>query len=153
MDPKLNRKPFVEALFDVMSAGMFRDRLDDAEYVLNAIRALRPNVREFDTFEATIAMKRGQWRQAIHILRNVDAVATNWLTGKALLVQCLYAVGDPEWRVVGNEILEMAPVGEEADMVRLAMGLPVELDHVEAASPEPRADTPTLPPHFFYVRA
>lgn len=149
----LNRKPFIEALFDVMSVGMFRDRLDDAECVLNTIRALRPSVREFDTFEATIAMKRGQWRQAIHILRNVDAAAPAWLTGKALLVQCLYAIGDPAWRIVGNEILEMAPVGEEADMVRLAMGLPVELDNIAATVQEPPVDIPLPQPHTFYVRA
>lgn len=147
----LNRKPFVEALFDVMNAGLFRDCLDDAECVLNAIRALRPSVREFDTFEATIAMKRGQWHQAIHILRNVEAAAPTWLPGKVALMQSLCGAGDPAWLIVGNEILEQAPDSEEADLVRVAMWLPVESATTAAVAEEPPMSIPLS--YTFYVRA
>lgn len=152
MDTLLNRRPFIEALFDLMNAGMRHHRLEDTDYVLNAIRALRPSVREFDTFEAEIAMKRGQWQAAIHILRNVEAVSPSWLPAKAALVQCLYAIRDPAWRVTGNEILEVAPISEEADMVRIAMGLPIELKDGPAEVAEGPPDPPPAP-HTFYVRA
>lgn len=151
MNPTLNRKPFVEALFDVMNVGMAHHCLDDAECVLNAVRALRPAVREFDTFEANIAMKRGQWQKAIHILHNVEALAPHWLPAKAALMQCLHTVGDKAWRVVGNEILTMAPHSEEADLARLAMGLPVESGSSPAAEEKPHVHLPL--PHVFYVRA
>jgi type III secretion protein HrpB1 len=120
MDPQLTRKDFVTALISVLSLAIDRDRIDDADTVLTALRALRPQMHELDTFEAWLAMKRQAWPEATRILRNLDATLPTFQTARAFLAMCLYMTGDPSWRAVATDVAENS---SDADAVAIASGL------------------------------
>jgi len=122
MNPFLNRKPFIAALVEVISVAVSHNALEDAEHVLGAVRLLRPNLAELDTFDAWIAIKRGHWQDAVRILAKLDGGARNWTLGKALMAFCQFALGDPSWGATANEVLETDPNGEAANLVRLLTG-------------------------------
>lgn len=136
MDSLLQRKEFASCLIDVISLGINHDRLEDAETVLTAVRGLRPRLAELDTFDAWIGMKRGQWAEAIRLLRNVDASATNWWLGKALLAFCQFATGDVAWNATANDVVFNSDSPEAIGLVRLLL-------HPDEAHAPPTETTPT----------
>jgi len=121
MDANLLRKEFVSGLIDVLSQGISQNRLDDAEIVLAAVRILRPQMAELDTFDAWIAMKRGFWADAIRLLNNLDSSTSNWSLGKALLAFCQYATGDSSWTISANQVLENGKNAEAIGLVKLLL--------------------------------
>jgi len=142
IDPSLLRKEFVASLVEVIGLGIAQDRLEDAEAVLGSIRLLRPSMNELDTFEAWIAMKRGFWADAIRLLRNLDASASNWTLGKALMAFCQYATGDAEWSISANEVLHGTHSNAEAvGLVKLLLS-PEEAMAAEQAVPSPGLQGP-----------
>lgn len=135
MDPFFTRKPFIAALIEVISTAITHNRLEDAETVLAGVRVLRPRLAELDTFEAWIAIKRGHWQDAIRTLHKLDATASNWSLGKALMAFCQFAVGDAGWSVSANEVLEGNSTDEARGLVKLLMGKDVgPAEEAESAS-------------------
>ncbi|WKB51741.1 HrpB1 family type III secretion system apparatus protein [Eleftheria terrae] len=121
MDARLQRKEFVSGLVEIISQGISNNRLEDAEAVLCAARALRPRLAELDTFDAWIAIKRGFWPDAIRLLRNLDASASNWSLGKALLAFCQFATGDAAWSISAHEVLQNSQNAEAIGLVKLLL--------------------------------
>jgi len=118
---ELQSKQTVSGLVDVIGLGISKGRLEDAEHVLAALRALRPRVAEFDTFEAWIATRRGYWRDAVRILRAMDAVVNDFSLGKALMAFCQYAMGDLAWRGTAERVMELDNNPEAMALVRLLL--------------------------------
>jgi len=156
MNPLFNRKPFVAGLVEVISVAISRDQLDDAETVLRAVRVLRPKLAQLDTFEAWIAIKRGQWQHAIQILNDLDANVPDWTLGKALKAYCQFAVGDSSWSISANDVLENNPGSAAAGLVKLLMGQSTDTDE-DAAPAAPPPDFSQYDPrtsrHTSYLRA
>jgi type III secretion protein HrpB1 len=158
MDPFFTRKPFIAALIEIVSTAISHNRLEDAENVLAGVRVLRPRLAELDTFEAWIAIKRGHWHDAIRTLHKLDATASNWSLGKALMAFCQFAVGDAGWSVSANEVLEGDSTDEARGLVRLLMGKDTDPADTEAESaPAPAATFTDYDPrsmhHAAFLRA
>ncbi len=118
IDSSLQRKDFVSGLVGLVSLAVDRERLDDAEALLGAVRQLRPKVAQLDFFEAWIAMKRGHWTDAMRTLRGLDATAPEWAMAKAFLAYCQFATGDSAWRATAEEVLQTSTHAEALDMAR-----------------------------------
>jgi type III secretion protein HrpB1 len=140
MEPSLQSKQFVTGLIDVISQGISHDRLEDAEAVLDCVRALRPKLTELDTFNAWIAIKRGFWQDAVRTLRAVEPNSPNWALARALLAFCQFALGDGEWTLNANEVINSGTNSEAMGLVRLLMG-----DDNGAADVAPAAEAPADP--------
>lgn len=118
IDSSLQRKDFVSGLVGLVSLAVDRERLDDADTLLAAVRQLRPKVAQLDFFEAWIAMKRGHWIDAMRTLRGLDATAPEWPMAKAFLAYCQFATGDQAWRATAEDVLQSATHPEALDMAR-----------------------------------
>ncbi len=118
----IHSKTFVAGMIELISQGIHRGRHDDAELLLAAVRDLRPKLPELDTFDAWIAVGRGQWKDAIRTLRNSEANGETWPLGQALLAFCQYATGDQDWAISANEVLTTTASPEAASLVRLLLG-------------------------------
>ncbi|MGF6851312.1 HrpB1 family type III secretion system apparatus protein [Paraburkholderia sp. CI3] len=116
-------KALIPALIEVVSIGCQRNYDQDAEAVLNALRVLRPDFPELETFEAWLQIRRGRWAEAIHVLRSLDMASAKWSYGKALLAYCLYMTGDSGWRVAAHEVLELNNNAEAVGLARAMLGL------------------------------
>ncbi len=118
IDSSLQRKDFVSGLVGLVSLAVDRERLDDAETLLGAVRQLRPKVAQLDFFEAWIAMKRVHWLDAMRTLRGLDATAPEWAMAKAFLAYCQFATGDQAWRATAEDVLQSSTHPEALDMAR-----------------------------------
>ena len=153
MNAALQSKEFVSGLVDVLSQGIQHDRFEDAEAVLACIRVLRPKLAELDTFEAWIAMKRGFYADAIRILRNLDATASNFALGKAVMTLCQFACGDGGWRATATDVLENGNSPEATALVNLLIDPEGAVSgHAEQAAPAPAAARSSAVPEPSYLR-
>lgn len=144
IDSSLQRKDFVSGLVGLVSLAVDRERLDDAETLLGAVRLLRPKVSQLDFFEAWIAMKRGHWTDAMRTLRNLDATAPEWATAKAFLAYCQFATGDMAWRATAEDVLHSTTNQEALDMVRTLLNPEEAAKDGEAETTAD--DAPAVPP-------
>ena len=90
----------------------------DVEFVLDALRVLRPLVAEIDTFDGILNMVRGRWDDAAHVLCQVCESAPRFGYAKALLAFCLSAKGDPGWKQCAAEALEISPSQDTQHLLR-----------------------------------
>lgn len=67
----------VGGLIETVSVALFRDfpsvkvDLEDVEKVIGALTVLRPRVVEIETLGGVLQMFRGNWSEAMHVLRSV----------------------------------------------------------------------------------
>ncbi|AXF26127.1 HrpB1 family type III secretion system apparatus protein [Burkholderia pyrrocinia] len=142
----------VKALIEVVTVGLQRNRIAESEAVLAAVRVLRPKIKALETFDAWIALKRGQFRDAARMLRTVEAEQSPLPLSKALLACCLFAIGDPGWSITANEVIEENLDADAVSLVKLLSGQPKPADEpqaAEAAAPAAQADLS----QFHYLRA
>ncbi|MGF6955256.1 HrpB1 family type III secretion system apparatus protein [Paraburkholderia youngii] len=126
-------KALVSALIETVSIGCQRNYDQDSEAVLNALRVLRSDFPELETFEAWLQIRRGRWAEAIQVLRSLDTASAKWSYGKALLAYCLYMTGDSGWRLVANEVLELNNNAEATALARAMLGVAAPDAGVEPA--------------------
>lgn len=122
MNEFLNRKQFVQALIEVLNVGVTHYLDEDSEILLRAVRVLRPDYVQLATFDALLAIHQGKWQDGLRALADLDAMAPEWLLGKALLAVCKFGVNDPSWTVPANEVLALDPASAPADFVRTMLG-------------------------------
>lgn len=79
---------------------------DDIAQVIDALRVLRPKLRELETFESILYMGRGQWDDAIRVLSGLIEQVPGFLYAKGLMAFCLSSKGDPAWRQVASEVMQ-----------------------------------------------
>ncbi|SEK24963.1 type III secretion protein HrpB1 [Roseateles sp. YR242] len=155
IDPQLQRKDFVSGLVGLVSLAVDRERLDDAETLLGAVRQLRPKVSQLDFFEAWIAMKRGHWIDAMRTLRSLDATAPEWSIARAFLAYCQFATSDSGWRATAEDVLQTSTNPEALEMARTLLNPEDAESSTEAAGDTTPA--PTLLPldlsQMAYMRA
>lgn len=112
----------VNGLIECMTIALHRDLMPEAETLLSALRVLRPGLSVLDIFEAWIALKRGQFTQAAQMLRNMDFEKGAPAIGKALRACCLFAVGDPDWRISAEEVISENTDKDAVALVGLLTG-------------------------------
>lgn len=122
MNEFLNRRQFVCALIEVLNTGVTHFLDDDSEILLRAVRVLRPDFPQLATFDALLAIHRGNFQDGIRALSDLDASAPTWLMGKALLAVCRFGVDDPSWTVPANEVLALDGASPAAQFVRTMLG-------------------------------
>jgi type III secretion protein HrpB1 len=91
---------------------------EDIGLVLDALRVLRPRLRELETFDSILHMARGEWDEAVRVLSGLIASAPKFSYARALLAFCLSSKGDPSWRQAAAEALEHNPYPETRKLVR-----------------------------------
>lgn len=114
MNPKLDRKEFVARLIGLVSKAIDHDLPDDAAAVLAGVRVLRPRLLELDILEGWILIKRGEYKECIHLMRNLESSPTQWSLAKAMMASCQHHLKDPEWEVNANDVLSGEDPSEEA---------------------------------------
>jgi len=114
MNPKFERKEFVAPLIGLVSMAIDHDLPDDAAAVLAGVRVLRPRLLELDILEGWIMIKRGQYRECIHLMRSLESSPTQWSLAKAMMASCQHHLKDSEWEVNANEVLNGDDPSEEA---------------------------------------
>jgi type III secretion protein HrpB1 len=114
MTPKLERKEFVARLIGLVSKAIDHDLPDDAAAVLAGVRVLRPRLLELDILEGWILIKRGQYKECIHLMRNLESSPTQWSLAKAMMASCQHHLKDAGWEVSANDVLNGEDPSEEA---------------------------------------
>ena len=114
MNPKLDRKEFVARLIGLVSKAIDHDLPDDAAAVLAGVRVLRPRLLELDILEGWILIKRGQYKDCIHLMRNLESSPTQWSLAKAMMASCQHHLKDAGWEVSANDVLNGEDPSEEA---------------------------------------
>ncbi|WP_244137488.1 MULTISPECIES: HrpB1 family type III secretion system apparatus protein [Burkholderia] len=124
MDECLNcSNDIVSGLIEVVSVSLFRHfpdvkvDLDDVEKVIGALTVLRPNVVEIETLTGLLHMFRGNWDEAMHVLRSVCERVPAFPHARTLLAVCLSTKGDASWRRVAAEAAELATDPHTAALV------------------------------------
>jgi type III secretion protein HrpB1 len=123
MHATLERKELFCGMVDVLTVAITHQMMEEAESLLQCLRALRPSMVELDTFEAWIAMRRGHMQDAVRLLRHMEERCR---TGgapfaKALLSFCLYSVGDPTWRINAQQVIDGNENPAATGLVRLLL--------------------------------
>ncbi|MGU7816491.1 HrpB1 family type III secretion system apparatus protein [Burkholderia sp. AW49-1] len=115
----------VGGLIETVSTALFRDfphvgvDLEDVEKVVAALTVLRPNVVEIETLAGLLHMFRGNWDDAMRVLRSVCERAPAFAYARTLLAVCLSANGDASWHRVAAEALELEADPHAAALVRV----------------------------------
>ncbi|KVP36384.1 type III secretion protein [Burkholderia ubonensis] len=103
----------IGGLIDIVSVSLFRDfpkvnvDLNDVEKVIGALVVLRPNVVEIETLTGLLHMFRGNWGEAIYVLRSVSERAPKFSYARTLLAVSLSMKGDSSWQRVAREAMEL----------------------------------------------
>jgi type III secretion protein HrpB1 len=136
MNPKLDRKEFVARLIGLVSKAIDHELPDDAAAVLAGVRVLRPRLLELDILEGWILIKRGEYKECIHLMRNLENSPTQWSLAKAMMASCQHHLKDSGWEVSANDVLNGEDPSEEA----LEM-----IDSLKNKKKAPTADGPAAP--------
>lgn len=143
-------KAVITGLIEILMSGINQGRLAEADALLAALHVLRPQFRELDTFDAWLFIKRRQYVEATQVLRALhsNSELRNLPICTALHACCLYASGDPAWRISANEVLARDEDPAAVALVNLMLGNPAAEE--DAAAP-PAVDE--VSPHSYYLRA
>lgn len=98
-----------------------RVNLDDVEQLLTAVRILMPDVPEIGLFEGLLLVSKGQWMEAGLLFRTLADRKQCYPDSKALLGYCLSAAGDPEWKIVINEVIDANESPNATGLARLVV--------------------------------
>lgn len=120
MDSQITDDKFFNFLVGIIIISIQNKKTDDAEKLLDAMRALRPAVRELDLYEAWIRMSENNLLGANYVLRSLMFDRPALETARAFLAICLFGLGDNEWISMANEIVLH---GTDADAKNIARGL------------------------------
>jgi type III secretion protein HrpB1 len=117
----------LRGLIETLSVSLITDfprprvNLDDVDQLLTAVRILMPDVPEIGLFEGLLLVAKGQWMEAGLLFRTLADRKQCYPDSKALLGYCLSAAGDPEWKVVINEVLEADESPNATGLARLVL--------------------------------
>ncbi|MFC6839786.1 HrpB1 family type III secretion system apparatus protein [Xanthomonas theicola] len=113
-------------LIEIITVGMQKNCLAEAETLLAALRVLRPNLTALDNFDAWLAIKRGRFTDAARMLRSLDGTPGAPAMSKALRACCLFAIGDSEWTVSANEVISENADPDAVALVKMLSGQSAE---------------------------
>ena len=161
MNPKLDRKEFVARLIGLVSKAIDHNLPDDAASVLAGVRVLRPRLLELDILEGWILIKRGEYKECIHLMRNLENSPTQWSLAKAMMASCQHHLKDSEWEVNANDVLNGDDPSEEAlemiDSLKKkkapSAGGPAEAETAEQSTPFASQSVPFDMSFMFHMRA
>lgn len=102
---RLGRAAFLNGWKTLAEQAIVEHLLDDGAAVIAGIRALRPETPEVTLLEGKLAAKRGDYREAIQLLRDLESSPTHWSQAKACIASCQYLASDADWEISVNELL------------------------------------------------
>ena len=106
MQQRLTRKAFLNGWHALAAQAIGQHLLDDAATVVAGIQALQPDAPESCLLQARLMAKRGDYREAIRLLRALEASPTHWSQAKAWIASCQYLDGDAGWEISVGEVLQ-----------------------------------------------
>ncbi|KGK59191.1 MULTISPECIES: HrpB1 family type III secretion system apparatus protein [Xanthomonas] len=112
----------VSGLIELITVGLTHEKIDEAVAVLAAVRVVRPELKALDTFDAWIAIKRGNYLEGARLLRELEADAGSKPLCKALYACCLFAVGDASWHGIADGLIEEDVDADAVGLVKALSG-------------------------------
>ena len=79
---------------------------DEAEHLLDALHVLRPGRPELILYDGFVHIVHRNWIDAIGVFEGLAAKGECMPGSKAMLVYCLSASGNPDWRIVAGQLHE-----------------------------------------------
>ncbi|QHG88376.1 HrpB1 family type III secretion system apparatus protein [Xanthomonas sp. NCPPB 1638] len=141
----------VTGLIELITVGLTHDKLDEAGAVLAAVRVLRPELKALDTFDAWIAIKRGNYLEGSRLLREMEVDTSSNPLCKALYACCMFAVGDASWHGIADSLIE---ADADADAVALVKALSGRYSAMpDASDVSVDESAPIEMPNAHYLRA
>lgn len=117
------RQDLTQALVAIVSQGIQNNQLDDAENLIQTLKILCPRWSLIDEFQPYIAIKRGNFREALQMYMSIPSDSSKWYAMTAL---CLKLAGDPTWHGHANQALEKDDVTAQCahGLARVLLGMP-----------------------------
>jgi type III secretion protein HrpB1 len=143
MQQRLTRKAFLDGWHALAAQAIAQHLLDDAATVVAGIQALQPDAPQSCLLQARLMAKRGDYREAIRLLRELEASPTHWSQAKAWIASCQYLDGDAGWEISVGEVLQRDDA--EPDARRFAQCLQ-DADLLISDSTEPVSDAAAAAP-------
>ena len=128
------RQDLTQALVAIVSQGIQNNQLDDAENIVLAIKILCPQWSPIDEFRPYIAIKRGNFREALQMFTSMHADNSKWYAMTAL---CLKLAGEPTWHGHASLALEKDDATAQCahGLARVLLGMPPADDSDHSAAP------------------
>jgi type III secretion protein HrpB1 len=114
MHRQLTRQAFLDGWRALAAYATGQHLLDDAAAVVAALRALQPEAAESCLLEARLLAKRGEYLEAIRLLKDLESSPTHWSQAKAWIASCQYLAGDAEWELSVGEVLRRDDAAPDA---------------------------------------
>ncbi|KQV99307.1 hypothetical protein ASC87_21210 [Rhizobacter sp. Root1221] len=102
---RLDQAAFLNGWKTLAEHAIVEHLLDDGAAVIAGIRALKPEMHDLTLLEGRLAAKRGDYREAIQLLGDLESSPTHWSLAKAWIASCQYLAGDADWEIKVNEVL------------------------------------------------
>ncbi|KKB62728.1 hypothetical protein WM40_15650 [Robbsia andropogonis] len=91
-------------------------RLDvaDVSALLDAMHVLRPTLTELNLFDGFVHVVRGEWHDAIALFSTLVSQDRCMPGSRAMLVYCLSASGNSDWKIEAEQLLHQDKLTPEA---------------------------------------
>jgi type III secretion protein HrpB1 len=93
-----------------------RVEIGDTEHLLEALHAMRPKLGELSLFDGFVYIVKGHWHDAIAVFEALVARSLCMPGSRAMLVYCLSASNNSDWRIVANQALD-EPLSADASLL------------------------------------
>ncbi|MFM0040884.1 MULTISPECIES: HrpB1 family type III secretion system apparatus protein [Paraburkholderia] len=102
----------------------------DVDALLEALHALRPALLEFYAFDGFVHAARRDWHAAIDIFAALTDKSIGLPGNAAMLIYCVAANGDAQWRALSDDMLSVESLAREARL--FVMSVVAHYDMAEA---------------------
>ncbi|MFM0040895.1 HrpB1 family type III secretion system apparatus protein [Paraburkholderia sediminicola] len=93
-----------------------RVEIGDTEHLLEALHTMRPKLGELSLFDGFAYIVKGHWHDAIAVFEALVARSLCLPGSRAMLVYCLSASNNSDWRIVANQALD-EPLSADASLL------------------------------------
>lgn len=105
---------------------------DEAEHLLDALHVLRPGRAELTLYDGFVHVVHRNWIEAIAVFESLVSQGKCMPGSKAMLVYCLHASGNADWRIVAAQMRdEDASLTEDARMLLDSIELSAEIQQAK----------------------
>ena len=105
MKHPLNSDAFLKGWRGLIEFAIDHHLLDDAAAVIGGARVLRPRMVELALHEGRLSAVRGEYLEAIQLLREAEESPDCWRDAKALIASCKVVLEDGQWEGTVEELL------------------------------------------------
>ncbi len=138
-------RPVFRTMLDIVNLGIAYYRSEDATHALDACKAWQPSMPDLDFYEAWLLMRAHCNAPAFSLLRNLDdnpmTKPTLRAMAQTLMAQIQLRLGDPEWHVMAQRVIDDGACSEAAAMAQMLLNPGSEAQPTDSAMPRPGIDT------------